>query len=329
MSRPVRAWTAWIARLASETPRPGVTYPEVLVAPDARRSRWRTIVLGVGGSMLGLITYLSLAPWVVMAVAGLAWWAEGSSGAFFPWARQVTSTFSEPSGMVATQLGLATLIPISMALVLFVHRFHPRWLSSVQPGFRWRFALVSMLAGFVVIGGVWALARIGQSWTVQPEPALWGYVVAIVLTSPLQAAAEEFFFRGYLLQAIHTTAPQGPWFGVGASAVIFALMHGTQDLPAFLYRLVFGVLAGWLVVRTGGLEAAIGAHVANNVIAFGWAALSGTMVATKTTTTTTWPELALSLVGFALFAAVALLIARRMKVATTTPGVRFGATEQV
>jgi membrane protease YdiL (CAAX protease family) len=323
------AWRARVAQFVKHEPQPGVSYPEVLIVDDPLRARWRTIMLGIGGCMLGLITYIVLAPWVVTAVMGVFWLAAGSPGQLLPWAQDLTNTFAAPSGMVSTQLGLATLIPISLGLVLFVHRFHPRWLHSVQPGFRWRYAMVTGVAALVIVGGVWAVSRIGQPWTLHPEPAFWGFVAAIVLTSPLQAAAEEYFFRGYLLQAIHTTAPNSPWFGVVGSAAVFALMHGTQDLPAFLYRFVFGVLAGWLVVRTGGLEAGIAAHVANNVIAFGWAALSGTMVATRTTTTTTWAELAWSLFAFAAFAAVAILLARRMKVATTTPGVRFGRESEV
>ena len=310
-------------------PQPGVTYAEVLIVDDPLRARWRTIMMGVGGAMLGVLTYVMLAPWVVTGVMALFWLAQGSPGDLLPWATARTSTFSEPSGMVATHLGLATLIPISMGLVLLLHRFHPHWLHSVQPGFRWRFAFAAALAAFVVLGGVWAVTQIGQVWTIQPEPAFWGFVVAILLTAPLQAAAEEYFFRGYLLQALHTTAPNSPWFGVVGSAAVFALMHGTQDLPAFLYRFVFGVVAGWLVVRTGGLEAGIAAHVANNVLAFGWAALAGTMTATRTTTTTTWAELGWSLAGFAAFAAVAVWIAARMKVATTTPGTRFVGGDEV
>ena len=330
MSAPGAGLRAHIDALVKYEPRPGVTYPEVLVVDDPLRARWRTIMLGVGGSMLGVITYVALAPWVVTGVIALFWLAEGSPGSgMLTWASQVTTTFSEPSGMVATHLGLATLIPISMALVLFVHRFHPRWLHSVQPGFRWRFGFLVGLVALVVLGGVWALTRIGGSWAVSPEPAFWGFLAAIVLTSPLQAAAEEYFFRGYLLQAIHTTAPDNPWFGVVGSALVFALMHGTQNLPAFLYRFVFGVVAGWLVLKTGGLEAGIAAHVANNAIAFGWAALSGTMTQTRTATVTSWAELAWSLVGFAAFAVAAVWIARRMKLATTTPGARFVGGDQV
>lgn len=92
---------------------------------------------------------------------------------------------------------------------------------------------------------------------------------------------------------------------------------------------MFGVVAGWLVVRTGGLEAGIAAHVANNVIVFGWAALSGTMTATRTSTTTTWAGLGWSLAGFVAFAAAAVLIATRMRVARTTPGARFVGGDEV
>ena len=68
-----------------------------------------------------------------------------------------------------------------------------------------------------------------------------------------------------------------------ASALVFALFHGTQNLPLFLDRFGFGLLAGVLVVRTGGLEAGIAAHVANNVFAFVWAGLTRTIAEVKAT----------------------------------------------
>ena len=53
-------------------------------------------------------------------------------------------------------------------------------------------------------------------------------------------------------------------------------------------RFAFGVLAGWLVVRTGGLEAGIAAHVANNVSSFALAALTSSMAQIKAVTAVTW-----------------------------------------
>ena len=100
----------------------------------------------------------------------------------------------------------------------------------------------------------------------------------IILTSPIQAAAEEIFFRGYLMQALGSLVAR-PWFGVVVSSVVFALLHGTQNLPLFVDRLAFGLLAALLVWRTGGLEAGIAAHVINNVFAFLIAGLTTSIAA--------------------------------------------------
>lgn len=314
--------------LVKNEPQPGVTYPEVLIVDAPLVSRWRVIALGLGGSLLGVITFYVFTRAFITFVVWLGWLASGSPGELQAYGR-AAAAFELPIGMLATNLGLALLIPISVGLVLFVHRFHPRWLHSVQPGFRWRFMLAALLLGLVVLGGLWAVSRIGQPWVFAPEQAALWWLLVIVLTSPLQAAAEEYFFRGYLIQALHTTASASPWFGVVGSAAVFALFHGTQNLPLFLYRFAFGVLAGVLVVKTGGLEAGIAAHIVNNVVAYTYAVLSGTVVATHSITEIGWPELVWSLVGFAGFAAAAIWIARRMRVATTTPGVRFGGPAEV
>ena len=59
-------------------------------------------------------------------------------------------------------------------------------------------------------------------------------------------------------------------------ALIFALFHGlSQDWPVFFDRFAFGVVAGILVIRTGGLEAPIAMHVLNNFLAFGLALAFG------------------------------------------------------
>ena len=304
-------------------PRPGVTYPEVLLVAE-NESPARRIALGLGGPLAGVITFLVVTPLVTAGLIGLGWVLAGSPGdwrSFYA----AAAKFEEPAGVFATHLGLSMLIPISFGLVYLLHRFNPRWLHSVQPGFRWRYTFAATLVAVVVLGGLWVLSRVGEAWVFAPEKNLWWFLAAIVITSPLQAAAEEYFFRGYLLQAIGMASPAGPWFGVVGSAAVFALLHGTQDVPLFLHRLAFGLIAGFLVLKTGGLEAGIAAHVVNNLVAFGYGALSGTLAETKGVTTVGWVEVAWNLAAFALFAAGALWVARRMRLATTTPGVRVGS----
>ena len=328
MSELAKVFRGRMQGLVTHEPQPGVTYPEVLIVDAPLVPRWRVIALGIGGSLLGVITFYVFARAFILFVVWLGWMASGRPGDLQTYGTAAAS-YELPVGMLATNLGLALLIPISVGLVLFVHRFHPRWLHSVQPGFRWRFMLSCVLLGVVVLGGVWMVSRIGQPWVFAPEQQAAWFLLIVVLTSPLQAAAEEFFFRGYLIQALHTTSSNSPWFGVVGSAAVFALFHGTQNLPLFLYRFAFGVLAGVLVVKTGGLEAGIAAHVVNNVVAYGYAVLSGTVVATHAVSEIAWSELAWSLAGFGAFAAAAIWIARRMRVATTTPGVRFGGRGEV
>ena len=133
----------------------------------------------------------------------------------------------------------------------------------------------------------------------------------IVLTSPLQAVAEEVFFRGYLLQALGSVVA-APWFGIVVSSVIFAYVHGSQNLALFCDRLAFGLLAAILVRLTGGLEAGIAAHVINNVSAFTIAGVTTSIAEVKAISSLTFSQAAFDVAGFALFAMVAYAVARQM-----------------
>lgn len=309
-----------LAVLAARTPPAGVSYPHVLEVEELPGSPvWLRTARGLFGSVLGLLTFMALTPLVVQLVLALGWSAAGQPGSFNDFAT-AGRAFETPIGMVASHLGLAVLLPVSFALVVVVHRVHPRWLHSVQPGFRWRYALAALLVAVVVLNVVLFLTSAGWTWQLRPQQDFGWFLVAILATSPLQAAAEEYFFRGYLLQALQS-ALRGPWLGVVASALLFALFHGTQNLPLFLDRFGFGLLAGVLVVRTGGLEAGIAAHVANNVSAFVWAGLGSTIAEVKATQVIGWMDAAVDLAGFAVFTLAAIWVARRMALATTTPGV--------
>ncbi len=306
--------SAAVAAMTGRRPVAGIGYHEVLVDPARRRN----VVQALCGVVLGLLTFLALTPVVTQVVLLLGWNAAGRPGSYSDFAVAALA-FETPLGMLASHLGLAVLLPTSLGLVVLVHNTHPRWLHSVQPGFRWSYALAALLAAAVVLNAVLFVTGAGWTWQLRPQHDFGWFLLVILLTSPLQAAAEEYFFRGYLLQAGQAVF-RVPWAGVVVSALIFALFHGTQNLPLFLDRFGFGLLAGFLVIRTGGLEAAIAAHTANNVLAFLWAGLTTSIATVKATQVIGWWDLATDLLGFALCAAAALWLARRMRLATTTPG---------
>jgi uncharacterized protein len=88
-------------------------------------------------------------------------------------------------------------------------------------------------------------------------------VVLLVLIAGIGAPlVEELFYRGFLLRALQRrmTAPQA----VVVSSIVFAAVHfQALQFPALL---LFGLLAGWLTVRTGRLGMAWAAHVAFNLV---------------------------------------------------------------
>ncbi|HNV10398.1 MAG TPA: CPBP family intramembrane metalloprotease [Propionibacteriaceae bacterium] len=292
-------------------PPAGVDYTQVL----------RGSGMGPMSAAMGIALGIALYVVGTQVIASAILWAFHSLGRvqtdYATWASEALA-YQHPVGMLAGHLGLASLILLSIGLVWRLHRIHPKWLSSVQPGMRWRYLLLCAGISAVVLNAVMWLSRIGEPtpWAMPSQTWLW--LALILLTSPLQAAGEEFFFRGYLLQAFGSFVPHR-WFGVVTSAFIFAVFHGVQNVPLFLDRFGFGLLAGWLVVVTGGLEAGIAAHVVNNLFAFGYALFMGGVASARAVRSIGWVDAAWDLSGFAILAACAWWLGRRLNVADRTP----------
>jgi hypothetical protein len=93
-----------------------------------------------------------------------------------------------------------------------------------------------------------------------------------VFLIPIQATAEEVFFRGYLLQA--TGRLTRNWVVLGIiNSLFFMLPHLSNPevraagiVLAGLHWLTSGMFYTLLTLRSGSLDYAIGAHVINNVL---------------------------------------------------------------
>jgi len=92
-------------------------------------------------------------------------------------------------------------------------------------------------------------------------------VVLILLLVPLQSAAEEYVFRGLIMQTLGAWV-RPVWVGIVVSTVIFTVGHTQYELWGMLSVAVMGVGFAVVTWRTGGLEAAIALHVVNNVVSF-------------------------------------------------------------
>ena len=100
-------------------------------------------------------------------------------------------------------------------------------------------------------------------------------------------------------------------------AFLFALAHGAQSAPVFFDRFAFGVLAGVLVILTGGLEAGIAMHVLNNFLAFGVALAYGDMASALNPSGGSWWSLPVTLTQSLGYLALVLWVARRRGLVTT------------
>jgi uncharacterized protein len=178
--------------------------------------------------------------------------------------------------LLVTNLSLIVAIPIVWLCWLVPHGLRIGWSSSVLGRLRWRLFLpwtwraLASLGVAVALGLLIAVAATGTTVTGPASSFPWTLLV-VLTTTPLQAAAEEYVFRGYLSQAIAgwIGRPQAGALVAGlVTATLFSLAHGPQDVQTFLYRFAIGLALSAAVWLTGGLEASIALHAVNNVVVF-------------------------------------------------------------
>lgn len=263
----------------------GSSYPLSLVA-RGEEPRDSSVKFMGGAMVIVLIAAYGVVVWLVnTGIVGLGFLVEGRPSAWGDYVG-LAQSFGTVWGVVGAHLGLASLIVVVWSLFRLVHHRRLTWAWSIWPGVRWRYAVLCLAVSLLVIGGFGLYHWFGSDgW--QPI-GHWGWYLGVILvTTPLQAIAEEVVFRGYLMQVLGSVVRQ-VWFPIVTTAVIFALFHGTQNLWLFGSRLIFGLLAGLLVWRTGGLEAGIAIHIVNNWVAFGLAIVTGTLTDVRTTTAVGW-----------------------------------------
>ncbi len=184
-----------------------------------------------------------------------------------------------PMLFLANNLSLAALLPISMLLQWGFFGQRPRWLSSVEGRFRWRWfgrAALVIVPIWVVYAGLMTLVEPLPSGRLAADAILM--LVVILLTTPFQAAGEEYGARGLIARA------SGSWaadprialvIALVVSNLLFMVAHAATDPWLLTYYFVFGAALGVVAWRTGGLEAPVLVHAVNNVIFLVPAALFG------------------------------------------------------
>ncbi|MFC8140230.1 CPBP family intramembrane glutamic endopeptidase [Streptomyces paradoxus] len=297
------------------TPYPTVPPPDLTGRPYHRLDRatgrhrwWRAWV----GTLLMAVTYFVL----ILVLFGVS---HGLGTALGAPALPDGGADLGPLGNTAMDLvSIAIALPLVLLATLWPARRPVGTVTSVTGRLRIGWLGRCLLAGLLPILLLTVTAFLlpgdsGESDTWVGWRSFLAALAVLAVLVPLQAAAEEYVFRGWLLQAAGAFV-RSPWFAVIPQAVLFAAAHGWGTRWGFLSLLVNGLVAGLLTIRTGGLEAAIALHVLNNLLAFGAsAAVVDGLSSDETAADAPWPLALTAMVTDLLYAAIVLWFARRHK----------------
>jgi membrane protease YdiL (CAAX protease family) len=230
---------------------------------------WRPLL----GLLLFGAVYLVLN--VLAAVIGLlGFFVAGADPGHLP--DLAVQDLTDPRVLLFVNATLIVAIPCVWLAWVVAHGMSIGWSSSVLAHLRRRLFLPFTLRALATLGVAILLTLVlglatGSDVVSGPAASFGWLLLVVVLTTPLQSAAEEYVFRGYLSQAIAAWLRRPDVGAVVAAlltAALFSAAHGPPDLATFLDRFAVGIAASAVVWLTGGLEAAIVLHAVNNVLVF-------------------------------------------------------------
>lgn len=176
---------------------------------------------------------------------------------------------------VALNASILMLLPGVVFVVTVIHRRPWRTLVTPHARIDWR----RIVQGAAVWGALSLLCAVIEhllypgryAWSLDLQRWL-PFALAALLLTPLQCAAEELVFRGYVLQGLGRLLRSPPVLVV-LSGLLFAVPHllnpevaayGLAIMAANYF--VMGLFLGAVALRDGRLELAIGAHAGNNLL---------------------------------------------------------------
>lgn len=162
------------------------------------------------------------------------------------------------------------------AFVLFLKPLNEKTLNIIINGtnnFRWNRFLISAFI-WTFISGIYLLVSLKLDPSNFSLNNLTSTLIPLLIISifliPFQTTFEEVIYRGYLMQGF-TVAAKNRWMPLLLTAILFALSHGPNPevseygfwtmMPQYI---LFGLIFGIITILDDGIEAAMGAHAANN-----------------------------------------------------------------
>lgn len=177
----------------------------------------------------------------------------------------IESVVGTPLGMAAVNMAWAVMIPGTIVAMAAFGKHAAGYAMSVAAAWRWSvvarsaLVIVPIFAVYIALS-LWMDPSIEWQWN--PN---WGLVIAVLLTTPLQSAGEEFTFRGLLPQMmggwrVHRYVPAL----VMLPPVLLVIVLQPATWPLSLLALAAAAVGPW--VLTGRLGNAVWTGVATGLL---------------------------------------------------------------
>ena len=169
------------------------------------------------------------------------------------------------SGAILSLGSLAIITPsILIASLVYGDRPFSSY-SSSRGGWNWKIFIRTFAAALGICGIPVAVYHLSQHVNGVNRFTVAGFI-CLTIIGPLQCIAEEYLFRGLIIQTV------GSWFKLTSVAVlveviVFASMH-PYNIIGVIAIAVSGVCFGLSAVITKGLEAGSALHIVNNMTIF-------------------------------------------------------------
>ena len=177
--------------------------------------------------------------------------------------------FYSGPGLLMAVGGVSGMLP-ALALAERIVRGRPfSSYSSSRGGWNWA-AFVKCFVLAAIVFGAEVLAMAFGMPDAEADGinkfTIIGAIICIVVV-PLQSAAEEYIYRGLLMQSIGSWTKL-PALAVVLSAIIFGISHSSYDVLGITATGIAGLGFAFLAWYSRGLEASSAAHAANNLSVF-------------------------------------------------------------
>ena len=226
-----------------------ITFPRTF-----EKYRWYKPILVF---ILGLIIFLILDLIVTFAFTGVYGW--DAIEAIIAGGYEVLNT---DVGQIVTDLGVIVMIPaLYLATKIIRDRPFSSYASS-RGGWNYKLYLKALIIPFIlyIVFGFVSLIFDKPDGTM--HFTIQFFIITLILV-PLQCIAEEYVFRGLIMQTF------GSWFKIPIlaiilQAIVFGLCHGYNNLGN-IEVLISGLVMGFLTWKTNGIEVSSALHTANNL----------------------------------------------------------------